>query len=126
MKSQGYLLENQPRATCSRTNPGLSAQGQNQCHKVMSVPGLLPRPMSGFPTLLQHLSVLMSLAPVPPRTEKIRLHELVPSLSDYNTRESEHSRLPAAALRKMGPAACLGSTVELTLLTGALATEPKT
>ena len=57
---------------------------------VLSMPGLLVGPTSGFMALMQLSSALMFLAPEPPKAERIVLNRTGPAL--------------AAALGRAGPA----------------------
>ena len=84
---------------------------------VMSGPGLLLGPMSGFMTLMHPCSVLMFMALDTIEDQEDRAVQSWPHpLTDCTLRENWPCPLPAKALRKQGP--CLGSTIELTLLTG--------
>lgn len=85
---------------------------------VLSVPGLLVGPTSGFTALLQLPSVLMFLAPEPPKAERIVLNRIGPSLAAALGRESRSGPSPTEALRREDPTPHLGSTIELTLFVG--------
>lgn len=87
---------------------------------VSSGPGLLPRALSGSVALSQ-----MSMTPVTTKDSEGRAAELIPPLTSCSTRENWLCPLPTAALRRVGPAPHLGSTIELTPLVGVHVSGPR-